>query len=403
MTHESTAPEQAIVPAPRLIDIQTVDADFLRVIPPRAWLYGRHYLRGMLTATTSPGGIGKSSLQLVEAVSMSLGRDLLVSGHPSLPTGPLNVWMYNGEDSVDEVKRRVDAVLRHYGYTASDLNGRLHVTSGRGGRIILAKEVRGEASIVQETRASIVATIVSRSIDVLIFDPFVSTHAVSENNNGSIELVSFALRSIAEETQTAIELAHHHRKLSPGNESSGDEMRGASALRDALRSARTMGVMSKKDARSAGIPPDEAPSFIWIAISKANLTPRSESKRWLKIVGVDLCNGIPPHESDNVGVATAWELPTADSTIPTATVQKALEAISKAHVEDRRFSKASTGWVGTIVARALGLDLAHPAHSAHVAMILVTLEKRGLIRKNRYRCARQGRPVPVYEATGKTS
>ena len=402
MNQSSTTPEQAIVLAPRILNIRPVDADFLRAIPPRAWLYGRHYLRGMLTATTSAGGIGKSSVQLVEATSMCLGLDLFSPNRTPLPTRPLRVWIHNGEDPLDEVKRRIDAVLRHYGFTAHDLGRRLHVTSGRDERIVIAREVRGEAAIVQETRASIVATILSRSIDTLILDPFISTHAVSENNNGSIELVTHALRSIAEETRTAIELAHHHRKPSPGSESSGDEMRGASALRDAVRSARVLGVMSQKEARATGMTPDEARSYIWIAGSKANMAPRSENKRWIRLVGVDLENGTPPHDSDDVGVATAWDFPTADATLPATTIQNALHAITMAHAEDRRFSKASTGWIGVIVANALGLDLTKQAHSSHVAMVLLALAKQGLIRKNRYRCARQGRPVPVYEVTGKS-
>lgn len=403
MNQSSMHPGQASTPAPRILNIRPVDEDFLQVIPPRAWLFDRHYQRGMLTATTSAGGIGKSSVQLVEAISMCLGLDLLSLTRTPLPTGPLRVWLHNGEDPLDEVKRRIEAVLRHYGYTAKDLRGRLHVTSGRDERIVIAREVRGEAAIVQETRGSIVATIVSRSIDVLILDPFISTHEVSENNNGSIELVAHVWRSIAEETRTAIEIAHHHRKPAPGNESSGDEMRGASSLRDAVRSARALGVMSKKDARSAGIEPEDAPSYIWIAITKSNMAPRSESRRWIRLVGVDLGNGIPPHQSDEVGVATPWDFPTAGAALPETSINSALQAIARAHVEDRRFSKASSGWVGLIVASALGLDLAQPAHSSHVSMVLLALEKQGLIRKNKHRCARQGRPVPVYEVTGKAS
>jgi hypothetical protein len=354
----------------------------------------------MLTATTSAGGIGKSSVQLVEALSMTLGLDLFSPVRSPLPTGPLRVWLHNGEDPVDEVKRRIDAVLRHYGFATADLGGRLHVTSGRDERIVIAREVRGEAVIVEETRASVVATIVSRGIDVLILDPFISTHQVSENSNGSIELVAHAWRSIAEETRTAIELAHHHRKPAPGSESSGDEMRGASALRDAVRAARTIGVMSKKDARTAGVEPDDAASCIWMASSKANLTRRSDKRHWIRLVGVDIKNAAPPYASDEVGVATAWDFPSTDTTLAPTTVQAALQAIAKAHVEDRRFSKASTGWVGLIVANALGLDVSRPANLSHVAMVVLTLEKQGLIRKNRYRCARQGRPVPVYEVTG---
>jgi hypothetical protein len=36
-------------------------------IPPRAWLYGRHYIRKFVSCTVAPGSLGKSSLAVVEA------------------------------------------------------------------------------------------------------------------------------------------------------------------------------------------------------------------------------------------------------------------------------------------------------------------------------------------------
>src|SRR5690606_19629679 len=47
-------------------------------IPPRPWVYGRHFIRGFVTLTVSPGGVGKSSLVTVEALAMASGRNLLV-------------------------------------------------------------------------------------------------------------------------------------------------------------------------------------------------------------------------------------------------------------------------------------------------------------------------------------
>src|ERR1700745_4181057 len=46
-------------------------------IPPRRWLYGKHYIRKFLSTTVAPGGAGKSSLVLVEALSMVTTRRLL--------------------------------------------------------------------------------------------------------------------------------------------------------------------------------------------------------------------------------------------------------------------------------------------------------------------------------------
>src|SRR5262245_43866018 len=47
------------------------------LVPRREWLYGRHYIRKYCSATIATGGLGKSSLVLVEAVAAASGRRLL--------------------------------------------------------------------------------------------------------------------------------------------------------------------------------------------------------------------------------------------------------------------------------------------------------------------------------------
>src|SRR5580704_10986529 len=74
-----------------------------RTIPPRQWLHAGHYIRGYVSATIAPGGLGKTSLQLVEAVGMAAGRNLL--GGEGKP--PLNVWYWNLEDPLEEIERRI--------------------------------------------------------------------------------------------------------------------------------------------------------------------------------------------------------------------------------------------------------------------------------------------------------
>jgi hypothetical protein len=61
---------------PRRIHLLPYDAPDRTLIPRRSWLYGFHYMRRIVSATVGPGGIGKSSLGLIEGVGMSTGRDL---------------------------------------------------------------------------------------------------------------------------------------------------------------------------------------------------------------------------------------------------------------------------------------------------------------------------------------
>ncbi len=69
-------------------------------IPPRPWVYGLHMLRKQVSVTVAPGGVGKSSHSIVEALSMVTGRKLL--GEWSEPD--LNVWIFNLEDDAEEAR-----------------------------------------------------------------------------------------------------------------------------------------------------------------------------------------------------------------------------------------------------------------------------------------------------------
>ena len=81
-----------------------------KTIEPRAWLYDHHFIRKYLSTTVAPGGLGKTSLLIAEAVAIVTGRNLL----GEKPKRPLRVWYWNGEDPIDEMARRITAVCEHY-------------------------------------------------------------------------------------------------------------------------------------------------------------------------------------------------------------------------------------------------------------------------------------------------
>jgi len=153
-------------------------------LPRRQWLYGRHYVRKYVTATVASGGGAKTALKLVEAVSMAIGRDLFDG---SKPIDRLRVWYWNGEDPLDEINRRIAAICAHYSIEQKELEGWLFVDSGHEVPICLATENRNGVSRDQRVIDSINNTIELQKIDVLILDPFISIHKVSENNNPLID------------------------------------------------------------------------------------------------------------------------------------------------------------------------------------------------------------------------
>jgi hypothetical protein len=111
----------------------------LEAIPPRQWLYGRELLIGFVSVLGSPGGVGKTAHTQAVGASLALGRSLLA--HDKLKpsqfqavhkTGP--VWFYNLEDPLDELKRRMKALLLHNRLRPEDFSTGCTWTAGATGR-----------------------------------------------------------------------------------------------------------------------------------------------------------------------------------------------------------------------------------------------------------------------------
>ena len=181
-------------------------------IDPRDWLYRQHYLRNAVTGTVAPGGTGKSSNAMLESISMACGRDLLTWA-PAKPDEPakaikrLRVVYWNGEEDATELHRKVEAVCKHYRLAPEDTDGWLVVASGRDLPITMAKEDAKGFTIAEPLREALVKALTESKIDVLIVDPFVSSHAVSENDNNKIDKVAKLFGFIAGEARCGVELS----------------------------------------------------------------------------------------------------------------------------------------------------------------------------------------------------
>jgi hypothetical protein len=342
-------------------------------IRPRDILYGRHLFRGFLSATVSPGGLGKSSLVMVEALAMVTGRDLIGEA----PKGQLKVWYWNGEDPMEELQRRVAAACLHYEIHANDLGERLFVDSGRSTEIVVVRENRDGVQIVEPLVEALVAEVRQRQIDVVVIDPFVACHAVSENDNTKIEAVVKQWMRVAEEGGCAVELVHHVRKPAGGTsqETTVDDARGAGALLAKVRSARVLNAMSLQEANEVGVDQKERLSFFRVDNGKANLMPRGGDARWRKMVGVPLGNRVDAQE-DNVGVATEWRKPSAFEGVDAHHLDAVMNTISGG---SWRFDTQCSNWVGHAIAGAIGLDTADPQHKARVKSMLTTWLKTGVL------------------------
>ena len=269
-------------------------------LPPRQWLYGKHYQRRTVSATIAPGGVGKSSLDLVEAIAMATCRNLL----GEQPEERLRVWYHNGEDNLDEIRRRICAICQHYGIPQTELQGWLWVTTGSEFPLRVAQ---GYSNLVinEALVRQISAAIADNQIDVAILDPLVTLHSVSEQDNNKMDAIIRIFFGIADAHDCAFELAHHTRKLPPGSTAdyTMDDGRGASATGDALRAARVLNRMSPKDAEDAGVVEVERLSRFRVDRAKGNYSAPAAATTWRQFLSVTLPNG------DEVGVVAPWDFP----------------------------------------------------------------------------------------------
>jgi hypothetical protein len=343
-------------------------------IPPRQWLYGRHYVRGFVTATVAPGGVGKSSHALVEAVSMVAGIDLL-GGRAPMPRR--RVWYVNLEDGMDELKRRIQAIARHFSLEPASLEG-LYVNSGRDVELVIARTIGDQVSVNEPVFEAIQDTIYAQQIDCMIVDPFVHSHEVNENVNTEIARVMDLWRIIAEVQEVSIELIHHTRKLN-GAEVSAEDTRGAGAMVGAARSVRAMQKATKDTAAKLNVADDEIRNlFFFGAGDKINMAPPPNSNAWRKLVSVSLGNVSAEYpDGDSIGVVEAWREPDIFDGVTSQdlfAIQRAMCAADETRVFRH---PSSTGWFGYLVADVCDLHVKDDRR--RLVALIDTWEKSGAI------------------------
>lgn len=311
-------------------------------IPKRRRIYGRHLIRQFVSMKVAPGGMGKSSLVIVEALAMATQRALL----GEVVHEPCKVWLWNGEDPYEEMQRRIMAACRHYEISQTDIEGRLFVDSGRDTPLVIVTEGRDGVLVAEPVVNAIAETIRLNMIDVLIIDPFVLTHRVNENSNAAIDLAARQWAKIAEIANVAVDLVHHVRKGAAGQgEFTVEDGRGASALLAAARSAQVLNRMTEEEGRSADV--ENHRHYFRVDNGKSNLAPPADKTDWRKIISHELPNG------DSVGVVTEWKWPDPLKDMTAADLRAVQVAI---HGKDYRANIQSANWAGRAIAELLGLN-----------------------------------------------
>lgn len=348
-------------------------------IPPREWLYGKIYIRQFATLTVAPGGLGKSTLVLAEAIAMATGREVL----GIKPRERARVCYFNAEDPLDEIRRRVAAVLIHHAIDPRELVGWFFYQSGRVVDLELARGRDGE--IVQATFDLLNGFVRRCHADVLILDPLANMHSAEETNE-VYRRMSKRLSDMADARNMAVHIVHHTKKLG-GNEATVEDSRGGSALLGAVRAARVLNPMTEEDASRLGIE-DRIDYFRVDAAGKDNLARAAEGADWYERRGIAIGNG------DYVASVQKWTPPDPFEGITGAMAREVQSRI--AGMDDPpRASVQSRDWAGYIVADAVGFDATTAAGKRRAKSILAQWIKTNVLAEGSAKDKRQGREVAV--------
>jgi hypothetical protein len=306
-------------------DVGDWDPD--KLPPPREKLLGDTFCKEFVSGVISPGGIGKTTLRILQALALTCGR---VDAHGRGISGEIvyersRVLLLCLEDSPKEVERRIRAMAQHYEIPLSDLKGWLFVdTTDKK----LASSDRRAGLQPGELVKGIRGAVKRRNLDLVIIDPLVDAHELDENTARDMNYVCSMLVRMCIELNIAIDLPQHTRKgaQTPGDP---DNSRGSTAIQGKSRLNYTLMQMSSKEAELFGIPDEERKLYVRLDSAKVNIAPPSRKARWFKLVGEALGNGtVERPEGDWIQVIEPWEPPAiAEVDIPDTAIETILAEI----------------------------------------------------------------------------
>jgi hypothetical protein len=354
-------------------------------IEPEDFLYDTWLVRDYVSLIAAQTKVGKSLFMIAVALSLASGKPLL----GVKPDRPLRVRIWNGEDTRKTMTRRILACMKLHGVTREDCGDRLIIDSGRDMPIVVATQTKSGATIHRSIVEALVRSLVRQNVDVLIIDPFVKSHSVSENDNTAIDAVAREWMQVADRAGIGLALVHHSRKLN-GAEASIDDARGASALSSAARAALVLARMTKREAKTLGRSKDYK-SLFRIADAASNLAiAPGDDERWFEIRSIDLNNarfdpetGERLRKSDRIGAATVsatrggFDEDEGTLVTPAASSQEARALEMLACGLYKRDPRSRDEWAGAPVAIAYGLNLDDPDDKTRAAAIVTRLVREG--------------------------
>ncbi|CAM5377924.1 hypothetical protein ATER59S_01684 [Aquamicrobium terrae] len=256
----------------------------IAALPPTPWLMEGLLLYNEVTTIGGRGGSGKSLLAWMIVCSVATGKAL--AWFPA-PERPRKVLVISGEDSVDEIERRVSAACQAMGIKRADLGEnfmvwsertiRLAIKDAKSGKVSLTKLWHGIRWAVEHLDVGLVAT-----------DPLIKgSSGFDESSNDHMEELYGIVRELTSGHDCAALTVDHFAKGGTGGDQAS--IRGASAKVDAARVAATLTSMTEAEHAKLR-PPQPREAYVLYVDPKQNYA-RKTGGHWMELVEFEVGNG----------------------------------------------------------------------------------------------------------------
>ncbi|MBY5831911.1 AAA family ATPase [Rhizobium leguminosarum] len=218
-------------------------------IPVREWIVSPRLPCGDVAQCVGEPGVSKSTLMLRDALAIASGREDILRGKDEFgrPISPERlhktgaVLVYNAEDRLDEMERRMAAAQRHF--SVEETRHPIILWSGVDGQKLTIVQRDNDRSILKRAPGADLLEQVIRTNEIVlaVLDTQISLSAGShENNNDDQDTLLQELAIIAAGARCSIAVVHHTSKQTRQNKGDMGAGRGGFAAVGKVRSAFTL-------------------------------------------------------------------------------------------------------------------------------------------------------------------
>ncbi|TXN01701.1 AAA family ATPase [Methylobacterium sp. WL64] len=230
-----------------------------RTIPTREHvIYPRCPCRDVLLTVAEPGA-SKSTLALFDALVIASGEERILRGEDAVSPERLHrpgpVIVYDAEDPLEEMRRRLVAGQRAYGLT--EMRYGIALWSGVGDAFLrIARRCPETKALVEaEGAALLMRRIVEIGAVYVALGPFAGlAEGMDENGAADTNTLMQILVRIAAATGVCINVIHHTSKSGGADAGSMNSARGSSAIAAKARAMVTLNNLTAEEAKLYGVP-----------------------------------------------------------------------------------------------------------------------------------------------------